>query len=248
MGELDWLGVIRHGESTGNRAAQDAETAGAEAIDIPERDADVPLSDTGRDQAEAVGRWLADVPEERRPRLIVVSPYRRAQETAALAVANLGERGVRIPAVTDERLRDRELGVIDLLTYLGVQTRLPIEAARRQRLGKFYYRPPGGEAWTDVALRLRSLLRDLRDDHDGGRVLLIAHDAIVMVLRYLLDGLTEAELLAVARGNVIANCSITSWRHAATGGLEPELFNWVDHLHREGAEPTRQEDVGAQTH
>jgi broad specificity phosphatase PhoE len=248
MGELDWLGVIRHGESTGNRAAEEAERAGAEMIDIAERDADVPLSDTGREQAEAVGRWLADVPEDRRPQLIVVSPYLRARQTVVLAAANLEEAGVRIPAVSDERLRDRELGIIDLHTHLGVQARLPAEAARRQRLGKFYYRPPGGEAWTDVALRLRTLLRDLRDDQPDRRVLLIAHDAIVMVLRYLVEGLSEAELMALTRATAIANCSITSWRRDAGGRLEPELFNWVGHLHREGAEPTRQENVGVETH
>jgi len=37
------------------------------------------------------------------------------------------------------------------------------EAARRARLGKLYYRPPGGESWADVALRLRSFLSELRD-------------------------------------------------------------------------------------
>ncbi|HEY6595112.1 MAG TPA: histidine phosphatase family protein [Asanoa sp.] len=246
MAELDWLGVIRHGESTGNVAAEAAEATGAEVIDIPERDADVPLSDTGREQAAAVGRWLADLPAERRPQLIVVSPYLRARQTAALTVHNLAEQGVGIPAVADERLRDRELGIIDLLTHRGVQARLPGEAARRRRLGKFYYRPPGGEAWTDVLLRLRSLLRDLRRAHDGGRVLLIGHDAIVMLLRYLVEGLTEAELMTISRATTIANCSITSWRRAG-GELVPELFNFVDHLHREGARPTRQENVGVQT-
>jgi probable phosphoglycerate mutase len=246
MAELDWLGVIRHGESTGNVAAEAAERAGAEVIDIAERDADVPLSDTGREQAAAVGRWLAGVPADRRPQLIVVSPYLRARQTAALTVQNLADEGVDIPAVTDERLRDRELGVIDLLTTRGVRARLPLEAVRRERLGKFYYRPPGGEAWTDVLLRLRSLLRDVRDAHDGGRVLLVGHDAIVMLLRYLVEGLTEAEVMAISRSTAIANCSITSWSRSG-GGLEPELFNFVDHLRREGAEPTRQENVGVET-
>src|SRR4051812_22339768 len=60
MADLGWLGVVRHGESTGNVAATAAETAGAEDIDIPERDADVPLSDTGREQAAAVNQWLRD--------------------------------------------------------------------------------------------------------------------------------------------------------------------------------------------
>ena len=246
MAELDWLGVVRHGQSTGNAAAEAAEVAGAEVIDIPERDADVPLSDTGKEQAAAVGRWLAGVPADHRPQVIVVSPYLRAQQTAALTVRNLAEEDVAVPAVTDERLRDRELGVIDLLTHRGVRARLPLEEARRQRLGKFYYRPPGGEAWTDVALRLRDLLRDLREAYDGGRVLLVAHDAVVMLLRYLVEGLSERELLDLARTTSIANCSVSSWRRE-DGKLVPELFNYVEHLLVEGARPTSQENVGADT-
>src|SRR4051812_18548318 len=149
--ELDWLGVVRHGESSGNVIAADAERDGLELIDIPQRDADVPLSDTGREQAGAVGRWLADLPADRQPDAVVVSPYLRARQTAELAV-----EGIRARPVVDERLRDRELGIIDLHTGHGVRARLPEEADRRARLGKFYYRPPGGESWTDVLLRLRS--------------------------------------------------------------------------------------------
>jgi hypothetical protein len=55
----------------------------------------------------------------------------------------------------------------------------------------------------------------------------------------------EAELMAVAHATTIANCSISSW-HRIDGELCPQLFNSVDHLHREGAPPTRQEDVNAE--
>jgi 2,3-bisphosphoglycerate-dependent phosphoglycerate mutase len=240
MEQLQWLGVVRHGQSTGNVIAQDAETDGLEAIDIPERDADVPLSPTGREQAEAVGQWIKDLDQDVRPHVAVVSPYLRTRQTAELALAGTG-----IPVVVDERLRDRELGVLDLLTGRGVEARLPDEAARRRRLGKFYYRPPGGESWADVLLRLRAVLRELRDDHPDGRVLLFAHEATVLLVRYLSEGLSEEELMAVARSNTIANTSISSWRRA-DGQLRPEQFNAVAHLHREGAEPTRQEDVNAE--
>jgi probable phosphoglycerate mutase len=241
MAELDWLGVVRHGESTANVAAQTAETAGLEVIDIDERDADVPLSPTGREQAEAVGRWFAGLPAERRPEVVVVSPYLRARQTAELTV------GVSsVPMMVDERLRDRELGILDLLTSHGVRARLPDEARRRQRLGKFYYRPPGGESWADVALRLRSLLSDLCADHGDGRVLLVAHEALVLLTRYLVEGLDEGGLLAVTRATTIANASLSTWRREGDGALRPELFNSVTHLQREGARPTRQEDVGAE--
>ncbi|WP_430780290.1 histidine phosphatase family protein [Actinoplanes sp. G11-F43] len=230
MEELHWLAVVRHGLSTGNVTAEEAETGGADQIDIPERDADVPLAPTGREQAEAVGRLLRADP----PDLAVISPYLRTRQTAEIALAGLD----RVRTVVDERLRDRELGVLDLLTARGVRARLPDEARRRERLGKFYYRPPGGESWADVLLRLRALLREIRQDHPGGRVVLFAHEATVLMVRYLAEGLSEAELMELSRGVTIANCSISSWRDGA-----PELFNAVDHLRREGAPPTRQEDV-----
>lgn len=239
MEQLQWLGVVRHGQSTGNVIAQEAETGGLEVIDIPERDADVPLSETGREQAQAVGRWLARLHDER-PEIAVVSPYLRARQTAELALAGTG-----IEMVVDERLRDRELGVLDLLTGRGVQARLPDEAARRRRLGKFYYRPPGGESWADVLLRLRALLRESRDDHPDGRVLLFAHEATVLLVRYLAERLSEAELMAVAQSVSISNAAISSWRRV-DGELKPELFNDVSHLLREGTTPTRQEDVNAE--
>ncbi|MDI6103510.1 histidine phosphatase family protein [Actinoplanes sp. NEAU-A12] len=236
MEQLHSLTVVRHGLSTGNVTAQNAETGGAELIDIPERDADVPLAPTGREQAEAVGRHLAEHP----PELAVVSPYLRTRQTAEIALAGSG-----VPVVVDERLRDRELGVLDLLTARGVQARFPDEARRRERLGKFYYRPPGGESWADVLLRLRALLREIREDHPGGRVVLFAHEATVLMVRYLAEGMSEADLMALARRTTIANCSISSWR-GEDGRLERELFNSVAHLRRADAPPTRQEDVNAE--
>jgi probable phosphoglycerate mutase len=237
MGELGWLGIVRHGQSTGNVKAQLAEQQGLEVIDIAERDADVPLSDLGRAQAHAVGKWLGGRPEHERPDFAVVSPYRRTVQTAELALAGTG-----IDSVLDERLRDRELGVLDLLTRQGVRARLPGEAERRRRLGKLYYRPPGGESWADVLLRLRSLMRDVREERPGGRVLLFGHEAIVLLLRYHIEGLTEDELLALAGGTAIANGSITSWR-AEDGRLRLEAFNAAEHLREADAPVTKQEDV-----
>lgn len=197
------------------------------------------MSATGRTQASALHGYFADMPVDRRPGIAVVSPYLRARQTAEIALADLPVE-VRV----DERLRDRELGVLDLLTARGVAARWPDEARRRGRLGKFYYRPPGGESWSDVLLRLRSLLRDLRADHPDGRVVLFAHDAVVLLTRYLIEGLDEAALMGLAREVTIANCSVSSWQR--TGGrLVPETFNDVGHLRGEAAPVTTQEAVDA---
>ncbi len=132
---------------------------------------------------------------------------------------------------TDERLRERELGVLDLLTRHGVASRFPEEEERRRRLGKFFHRPPGGESWADTGLRLRSWLRDVSLEHDGRRVLVVAHEVVVLMLRYVVEGLTEREILAVNRATDVANCSLTSFE--STGShLELTRFD-----HRHGRRP-----------
>src|SRR5690349_11608744 len=54
----DRLLLVRHGESAGNVARDAAHAAGQARIDIAGRDADVPLSERGKVQSAALGRWL----------------------------------------------------------------------------------------------------------------------------------------------------------------------------------------------
>jgi broad specificity phosphatase PhoE len=222
MGRTELL-LVRHGESAGNVAQSRAESSSVEVIDVDWRDADAALTERGREQAEALGHWLgkrADPLHE-----VWSSPYVRARDTAEIALRAAGmSHRVRL----DERLRDRELGVLDRLTSAGVRARLPEEAARRQTLGKLYYRPPGGESWADVALRLRSFLREL-DTASGGTVLISCHDAIILLFRYILEGLDEAQLLELDRAPSLGNASVT--RLVRTDGAwELADFGAADHL------------------
>jgi broad specificity phosphatase PhoE len=201
------LSLVRHAHSVGNRADEHARAAGAEELDLDFRDADVDLSDVGRAQAEALGSWLADQSPATRPTVVLSSPYLRATRTAERAVAGLG-----LEVVHDERLRERDLGVLDGLTGHGMRTRFPEEAARRKKLGKFYYQPPAGESWCDVSLRVRSLLADLRHGYDDARVWLFTHQAVLMTFRYVLDELSEEQLLRIDREEHLPNASLTSYR------------------------------------
>ena len=225
------LWLARHGESVGNVAASQAEAEGLEVIPLEPRDADVPLSPVGVEQAEALSRWL-------HPRLSEfdsywTSPYVRARQTLEIA---LGPDLATTVVFADERLRDRELGVLDLLTRTGVQARVPTEFERRRHLGKFYHRPPGGESWADVALRLRSFFRDFGDTA-GDRAFVMAHDAVVMVSLYVLLGLSERELLEFAQANVVGNASVTQLEHV-DGRFRLVGFGMVDHLRADGAAVT----------
>jgi broad specificity phosphatase PhoE len=228
--------LIRHGESEGNVAATEARLAGAEVIEVRARDADVNLSDIGQEQARALGTALARIPEENRPDAVVSSPYARARQTAEIAVRMAGWPA---KVLSDERLRDRELGILDRLTRLGVESRFPEEAERRLWLGKLYYRPPGGESWADVALRLRSVLGELNTLNSGKRVMLVCHDAVIMLVRYVLEGMSEEEILDLAATTSVLNASITRYvRPAGSGPWTLDSFNVADHLTEQGVSVT----------
>lgn len=230
------LWLIRHGESEANVAALRAERSGAEVVEAPARDADVALSELGIEQARAVGAWLRENAHQGVPTSAWVSPYVRARQTLGAAMA---EAGLELEPRQDERIRDRELGILDLLTSLGVDVRHPEEAERRRWLGKFYYRPPGGESWADVALRIRSFLRDLDDADDGGVSLVVAHDAVIMLFLYVCDGLAEEELLDFAQQHTVGNATVTRLvRPTGEGRWSVGVFADASHLERVGVPTT----------
>jgi len=231
-----WL--VRHGESEGNLADAQAHHAGAGRLHLDVRDPDVPLSDTGRAQAAALGRWLEALPERERPTAVLSSPFTRAVTTAQLATGPLG-----LPVRTDERLRERDFGAFDGMTGAGIREQYPDEAGRRDLLGKFYYRPPGGESWADVALRIRSVLATEGLRYDCERLMIVAHQAVIMVFRYVLEELTEQELLEVDREQQVANASLTRYDRDADGNLRLTSFNDVDHLTAESEEVTEEPDA-----
>jgi broad specificity phosphatase PhoE len=237
------LWLVRHGESIANVAAADANASGAERIDVEYRDADVPLSPDGARQAAALGEWLVANMGGRRPAAVWASSYRRAQQTIDIAMQ---KAGLALTVRVDDRLRDRELGILDLLTSHGVAAIYPEEAARRDWLGRFYYRPPGGESWADVALRLRSFLRDVDLYDDGECVLVAAHDAVIMLFLYVCGGMTEEELLEFAGTHTVTNASVTRLRRPDGVGLwSIESFAETEHIESSDAPVT---DHPGETH
>ncbi|MEP6690741.1 MAG: histidine phosphatase family protein, partial [Gemmatimonadaceae bacterium] len=97
-------------------------------------------------------------------------------------------------------------------------------------LGKFYHRPPGGESWCDVILRLRSAVEMISREYCGQRVLLVCHSVVVLCMRYILEHMTEDEILRIDRENEVANCSVTSYEYDESAGprgnLTLKLFNY----------------------
>ncbi len=216
------LWIVRHGESAGNVAREEALAARLDRIAIDGRDVDVPLSVLGEQQSEALGHWFAARVAQERPNILITSPYQRARATAEIFRAACGF-GSDQDICSDERLREKEFGILDGLTRTGITSLLPDQAEFRRVLGKFYHRPPGGESWCDVILRLRSFLDTLSLHHSGDRVMLVTHQVVVLCLRYIIEGLDEAEILAIDAQEDVANCAVTEYRLDPAAGMHGRL-------------------------
>ena len=232
------LTLVRHAESKANVADARARSEGAHQLELDVRDADVDLSENGIDQADALGRWFSSLTDDVRPTLVLSSPFRRALHTAERTVAGTG-----VEIVVDERLRERDLGLFDGLTGPGIREHHAEEAQRRARIGKFYYRPPHGESWAEVVLRVRSLLNDLRTGYADARIWLFSHQAVIMSLRYVLDAIDEHRLLELERSERLPNASVTTYRRA---GDRLELVTFADDrvVRESRADASREPSVG----
>lgn len=248
MAEQKWpqqIWIVRHGQSAGNVARDAAEAAGLPLIDIATRDVDTPLSALGEQQARALGEWFGQMPPEQRPSVILTSPYVRARGTARL----IGEAALLddVSFVADERLREKEFGLLDRLTRLGIAQKYPELGEQRRHVGKFYFRPPGGESWCDVILRLRSVIDTITREYRGERVLIVGHQVIVNCFRYLLERMDEERILEIDRAADVPNCSVTSYEYDSSigknGKLVPRLVNFVAPLQQAGTAVTREPDA-----
>jgi broad specificity phosphatase PhoE len=238
-----WL--VRHGQSAGNVARDAAEAASGLLIDIAERDVDVPLSELGVRQSQALSGWFAALPPESQPNVVLHSPYVRAAETANILMQRLN-RDELLAVHADERLREKEFGILDRLTVRGIAEKYPELHEQRHHVGKFYFRPPGGESWCDVILRLRSVLDTITREYPRERVLIVAHQVIVNCFRYLIERMDEATILEQDRAGDVPNCSVTSYAFDPTlgkrGKLTVRLVNFVAPLEATGTPVTVAKD------
>jgi 2,3-bisphosphoglycerate-dependent phosphoglycerate mutase len=237
------LWFARHGQSEGNVIRDEAERRHEEGYELATRDADVPLSDLGRRQASALGRWMAEQSADLRPDAVFVSPYLRARQTADLVLTEAGLTGVRLGV--DERLRDRELGEWDGLTWRGIVARFPEESERAELVGRFFHRPPGGESWADICLRLRTFLADVARELEGARVLVVAHDVVIQLARVVLEGLDEAAAVELVHGTLYANCALSTFHRQDGRELLLDRYNWTVPVREQGQAETRGSDVPA---
>lgn len=200
------LWLIRHGESIGNIARHKAEKNRSKIIETPCREPDVELSENGVAQCERLGKWFADQVDK--PTVVYSSPYLRAQISVQIL---LNHSKFDLEIRTDERLREREFGVFDSLTKDGAIEKFPELCELRERWGKFYFRPPAGESWADVILRLRSFIETDLSKLNDENILIVTHEVVIRCFRYIFENMTEHQIMEIDRASDVENGAVTSY-------------------------------------
>jgi broad specificity phosphatase PhoE len=157
--------VIRHAETEWSRARRFAGSR------------DIPLTDLGRLQCEAVAQALAGEPLT----AVYASPLERARASAEVVA-----KPHCLAVSVDEAFREMAFGTWEGLTRDEVATSAP-EAYARWRRAPHQVTPPGGESLADVAERVTGGLRRIRAAHAGGRVALVSHAIVARLI--VLDAL-----------------------------------------------------------
>jgi probable phosphoglycerate mutase len=190
-----WL--VRHGETEWARLGRHTGRT------------DIPLTDTGRDQARALGQRIVG----HEFGLVLTSPLSRAAETAR--IAGYGER-----AVTVDDLMEWDYGALEGRTTADIRSEKPAWTIWR---GPW----PNGETADEVGTRADRVIARVRDAQASGNVLVFAHGHLLRVLtaRWIGLGPASGGLFELAT----ATLSILGWDRESPS---IELWNEACHLGR----------------
>lgn len=130
------------------------------------------LNDTGRAQALAARKALADVPLA----AVYSSDLLRCVQTAEIVVE---DRGLEI--YPEPRLREINLGAWEGMFSDEIEARYPQEMAERER-EPFVTRAPDGESPSDVVDRVMAAVAEIVTKHPAEPVLVVGHGVSLAVI------------------------------------------------------------------
>jgi broad specificity phosphatase PhoE len=158
------ISLIRHGETTWNRAGR------------WQGHADPDLTEEGRIQAEAFAVAVAEEHARRPWHRLYSSDLLRARRTADRLAERLG-----LVLLVDPRLRELDVG-----RWAGL-TRVEIEVREAELLSAFErgepgVRPGGGESRIEIRERSHAFLCEIAAQRAGERILVVTHLGVIRAL------------------------------------------------------------------
>ena len=164
--------VTRHGQTAWNR---ENKVCGV---------TDLPLDETGMEQARQTGVKLQGVPLQR----VICSPLLRARQTAQLICQGRG-----LPVAIDPRIREQDYGI-----YEG-GSRLDPGFLEHKKC--FATRYPGGESHLFTARRVYEFLEDTAARCPGENVLVVCHGGICRIIESYFHDMSNEEFFQFSMGN-----------------------------------------------
>jgi broad specificity phosphatase PhoE len=201
--------LVRHGETAYNR---DRLTLGR---------ADLPLTELGLRQAEALGKRLADESLT----AVVSSPLQRALRTAEVIASSHG-----ISIAPDERFIEMDIGAVEGLTFAEVTVRHPeLRANWGGADGPLYRMPGSNERLVDVQARACKAVEDLAGVHANRGVCVVTHNFVILSLLAWATGIELAEFRRLKHD--VAAISVID-----LGGDRPAVLAMNDRCHLSGCD------------
>ncbi|MBI3957114.1 MAG: histidine phosphatase family protein [Candidatus Kerfeldbacteria bacterium] len=205
--------IIRHGQSLRNLVVGEnfviPDEAARERI-AEFYDHTIPLTDEGHRQSESTGPPL--IQEFGMPDCVYHSGYVRAEQTVIGLLRHLpvSERE-RIRVYHKIELRERDPGYTWHMTYQEVEQHFPWLFEHHRRVGKFFYRPPGGQSLAELADgRVHSILGTVARDRPGSSVWFVCHGGVIRALRFNLERTPLADVDDLF-SEPIESCAVTRY-------------------------------------
>ena len=196
--------IIRHGETEWNKTGRF------------QGHSDVPLSEEGRAQAEALGKNLVVDHVD----AIYASDLTRAMETAAPLAERFG-----LPVIPDPQLRELNFGAWEGRNFNDVNAENP------DAMKNFYNDPeqaniPDSENFTDFQRRVAGRVREIAAQERGKRIVIVSHGASI---RILLANLLSIPIRSIWHLSQL-NTAVNKIRFEDDGFAIVTLMNDTSHL------------------
>ena len=221
--------VIRHAQTIPNILLE--QSTDSHFYEVTGSDETIGLTEFGFIQAREAALFLALLFRRKGVDRIYCSQFFRTRSMAEVIQSVLPNKP---QIVEDRRVAKRHYGDFWNITYAGVKALYPEEYERFLLQGGYLYRPPCGENYVDLKLRLLDFVRDEIDSSDDNIVVSTHSAAALMLEQQLLGEITDDELVARYDAIAVPNASVIVYKRVAGRrrifGKRLDIVGWVKRL------------------
>jgi broad specificity phosphatase PhoE len=143
------------------------------------RHQDEPINPRGRQQAEKVSEFFAEIPVSE----IYISEYQRTAQTIAPTASRLG-----LTPVIDRRINEFDNGVIEGMSDVEIQRTYP-HVWQAFQLRNADFRFPEGETGEEALQRAVEFLEEKRQQAGNNQIILVSHDGLIRLMMCHITGI-----------------------------------------------------------